>query len=199
MASIAAQYGFADGDVILNHGNNAELKKSRAAGHQLHPGDEVFIPEREPLTLATGQRHKIVLEFPKRMLRLKFLEGDGDPMKGPYKLTAGKLVREGSLDGSGQLEELLPASITQAEVQLGDVTHQILIGHLNPLEDTTDGGLTGLQARLSNLGFAPGAVDGDHGPKTRAALAAFQQAHDLDPTGELDGPTRAKLEEQHGC
>jgi Putative peptidoglycan binding domain len=42
------------------------------------------------------------------------------------------------------------------------------------------------QRRLSQLGFNPGAIDGVIGPKTRAALSAYQRAHNLQVTGGLD-------------
>jgi hypothetical protein len=199
--SIAAQYGFADGEAILADPNNAELKKTRADGHQLHPGDEVFIPERKPkvLSLATGARHKIVVKRPTRLLRLVFRDGEGQPMSGAYTLTAGAITRQGTLDGQGALQQQLPTSATQATLTIDGVEHEVLIGHLNPLDGAPDGGLTGAQARLSNLGFAPGQVDGDLGPKTRNAIVAFQEAHGLEATGELDGATSSKLKAEHGC
>ena len=49
------------------------------------------------------------------------------------------------------------------------------------------------QERLAAAGFDPGPVDGAMGPRTRAALRAFQEARGLDPTGEPDGPTLAEL------
>jgi peptidoglycan hydrolase-like protein with peptidoglycan-binding domain len=97
------------------------------------------------------------------------------------------------------LEQKLPADITQAEVTIGELTRTILIGHLNPLEDTDDEGLSGAQARLLNLGYYAGEVDGEMGPRTQAALRAFQEAHGLEVTGELDDETTSKLVEEHGC
>lgn len=200
LASLAAQYGFADGAIIRDHPDNAALKKLRPDWNLLHPGDVVSIPDRKPkdLTLATNKRHKIVVKRPKRLLRLKFLDGAGEPMSGPYKLVAGALVFEGTLDGDGALEQELPVDVVSAELELDGVKRVVQIGHLNPLRDADDGGLTGAQARLSNLGYAPGAVDGDLGPKTRTAILAFQEALGLEPTGELDAPTLDALEKEHG-
>ncbi|MEM9655792.1 MAG: L,D-transpeptidase family protein [Actinomycetota bacterium] len=50
-----------------------------------------------------------------------------------------------------------------------------------------------LQARLTNLGFAPGTPDGTYGRKTSDAVAAFQFLVDLEQTGEADDRTIAAL------
>jgi N-acetylmuramoyl-L-alanine amidase len=200
LASLAAMYGFADGATIRDHADNAALKALRPDWNLLYPGDVVTIPDRTPkvLSLATGARHSIVVKRPKRLIRVKFVDSEGEPMKGPYKLTAGDLVVEGELDGDGILQAELPVNVVSAELEIDGTVRSLLIGHLNPLRDADDGGLTGVQARLSNLGYAPGAVDGDLGPKTLLALQAFQQAHGLESTGELDDATLSALEEEHG-
>lgn len=41
--------------------------------------------------------------------------------------------------------------------------------------------------------FSPGEIDGQYGRNLRGALAAFQQIHDLTPTGKLDDPTQQAL------
>jgi N-acetylmuramoyl-L-alanine amidase len=199
--SIACQYGLEESSAIWDDPGNATLKDLRGDGSQLHPGDVVCIPPLKPkeYTLSTGQRHKLVVKRPKRLIRVRFLDSDGSPMSGDYVLKAGTLERKGSLDGEGVLEQKLPADITQAEVTIGELTRTILIGHLNPLEDTDDEGLSGAQARLLNLGYYTGKVDGEMGPRTQAALRAFQEAHKLEVTGELDDETTKKLVEEHGC
>lgn len=45
------------------------------------------------------------------------------------------------------------------------------------------------QQVLSELGLYTGAVDGLTGPKTEAAIRAFQSEMDLDVTGKLDTAT----------
>jgi len=199
--SIAAQYGFDDGNDIWNDSQNASLKQLRGDGSQLHPGDKVFIPEPKPkqFNLATGKRHKIVVPRPKRLTRLRLLDDYGEPMTGDYVFRAGNLERKGTLDGDGVLVQKIPADIVRAEVSVGEITRTVLIGHLNPLSDTDDDGTSGLQARLANLGYLTGEIDGQLGPMTQAALKEFQADHDLDVTGELDDDTIAKLRDEHGC
>ena len=50
------------------------------------------------------------------------------------------------------------------------------------------------QMRLVQLGFDPGTVDGIAGPRTSAAIKAFQKQSGLPETGTLDSATLAKLD-----
>jgi peptidoglycan hydrolase-like protein with peptidoglycan-binding domain len=51
-----------------------------------------------------------------------------------------------------------------------------------------------VQKTLTQKGHDPGPVDGLMGPQTRGAVKAFQKAHGLTATGELDASTLATLE-----
>ena len=46
-----------------------------------------------------------------------------------------------------------------------------------------------VQAALQQQGYYQGEVDGVLGPQTRAALADYQSAQGLEPTGAIDEPT----------
>src|SRR3954468_11274321 len=50
-----------------------------------------------------------------------------------------------------------------------------------------------LQRRLTRLGYAPGPVDGRFGPRTRAAVIAFQTRHHLTADGTVGPHTRRRL------
>ncbi|HEY6814921.1 MAG TPA: L,D-transpeptidase family protein [Croceibacterium sp.] len=50
-----------------------------------------------------------------------------------------------------------------------------------------------LQVVLDRQGFGPGVIDGRDGLSTVNALKGFQEANELEPSGELDVPTRAVL------
>jgi peptidoglycan hydrolase-like protein with peptidoglycan-binding domain len=54
-------------------------------------------------------------------------------------------------------------------------------------------GLEQVQKALRQKGHDPGPVDGFMGPRTIAAVKAFQKEHGLMPTGQLDASTLAKL------
>jgi localization factor PodJL len=50
-----------------------------------------------------------------------------------------------------------------------------------------------VQEALKAKGNDPGPIDGRMGPKTRAALKAFQESNGLKATGQLDNETAEKL------
>ena len=54
------------------------------------------------------------------------------------------------------------------------------------------------QRMLAERGFYTGAIDGIIGPATRTALAAFQRAENLDPTGGINSQTLAALGVERG-
>lgn len=56
-----------------------------------------------------------------------------------------------------------------------------------------DGQLFHAQVLLDAAGFSPGPIDGKNGSAFKQAVAGFQEAHGVEPTGNLDGPTREAL------
>jgi GH24 family phage-related lysozyme (muramidase) len=60
-------------------------------------------------------------------------------------------------------------------------------------EGSNDQHVKRLQALLAGKGFAPGGVDGQFGPKTRAAVEAFQRARGLEVDGIVGPNTWAAL------
>jgi hypothetical protein len=201
ISTIALANGFRDFRAVYDHADNAHLRKKRPDPNLIHPGDEVAIPEREEkaVSVATTATHKFVLHVPTRVLRLVLVADDGAPLRSiEYVLRVRGEERKGTTDGGGMLKETIPTSATHAELETEDRIWQLSIGHLNPVEDTPDLGVSGLQARLRNLGYVVGPVDGLFGTRTRAALQAFQGAHGLKINGRLDDATRAKLREVHG-
>jgi carboxyl-terminal processing protease len=63
-------------------------------------------------------------------------------------------------------------------------------------EDMNNEQVKNAQEILGGLGFAPGRTDGYFSSETSTAVKAFQQNHNLEPTGKIDAKTAAKLEEE---
>lgn len=195
-------YGFEDPSTIYQDAKNADLRRLRPNPNLLYPGDKVVIPAHDltSFTLATGQRHTVVVTVPKRKVRVRVLGADRKPLANlPFKLDIGERAYQGQSDGDGVVEKMIPAEIEAATLYIGDMTLPLLLGHLNPHEGTDDDGTSAVQARLKNLGYNPGRIDGCLGPRTRAAIKRFQADQDLDVTGEPDDATIAALLDEHGC
>jgi hypothetical protein len=122
----------------------------------------------------------------------------------PYTLTLAWLTLKGSTDRSGSLEQKIPIGIDTGELSLDkiDLRWDLKIGHLDPVHNESEDAaiVAGIQARLNNLGFYCGDVDGILGPNTTQALKAFQESvlSRSDPDGKADKQTRDALLQQHG-
>ena len=118
-------------------------------------------------------------------------------------LRVGGRVIESEIDSEGFAAFELPKLTTRQatleiylENNVEKPTHvvELKLAHLDPLET-----MEGVQARLSNLGFDCGKVDGRKGPVSTEAIEQFQAEHDLVVDGEAGEKTRAKLKELYGC
>jgi N-acetylmuramoyl-L-alanine amidase len=197
IASLAKRYRRLP-DQIWNAPENAELKRTRKQ-NLLLPGDRVFVPDvvRKQVDGASEKRHRFKLKTPTTSLKLKLLREAKPRANLDYVVEIGDKSFEGKTGADGALEVKIPADATRGTLRLldpaGEETYPLELGDLNPVED-----VTGVQARLNNLGFAAGATDGEVGPRTRGAIAAFQRANGMRLTGEIDDALRSKLVERHG-
>jgi len=115
----------------------------------------------------------------------------------PYQLWVDGAVTRGQTKSDGLIECKIAPNAQKAKLVLDPGTPkesvvQLNLGHLDPV-----GELSGVQARLNNLGFVSGPVDGVLGPQSGEALKAFQTSAGLEATGEVDERTRQKLLERH--
>jgi hypothetical protein len=203
LSSIARSYGFEDWTVLYNLPENAELKQLRPNPNALRPGDRVAIPERIPFQMegAIGSWHTIRVKREKPHLRVRLRGIDGQPLANrKYVFEFDDTKREGSTDGDGLLDELVPASLNSALVTV-EITDddppqvaqwKLQVGSLNPADD-----VTGAQSRLRNLSLYTGPIDGRRSDAFRLALRSFQTQNELEVNGLLDDATAKKLGELH--
>jgi hypothetical protein len=199
VSSIAYEHGHL-WQTILNHPANSEVKAARSNHNVLLPGDRLTIPpvRRKEESAETDKRHTFRLKGVPEMFRLRLLDQADQPRADlPYVLVIGERTFKGTTNSNGELQHPIPPDARQAHltVDSGDDVEEIelQLGNLNP-RDT----VTGVQSRLTNLGFDCGPVDGILGPKTRKAIMRFQRQVKIEPTGELDNATIQQLENRHG-
>jgi N-acetylmuramoyl-L-alanine amidase len=207
LASIAKDYGFSDWRTIYDHPENADLKKIRPNPDVLFPGDQLFIPDKTQKreSCPTEKKSRFQVNVPKALLKIVLKNSEGKAIKNqPYTLKIAWQTLTGSTDGTGSLQQKIPIGIDTGNLSLDKLglTWPLKIGHLDPVHD--EGGdeaiVSGLQARLNNLGYHCGNVDGILGPRTADALRAFQRdaLGRANPDGAPDKQTRDALRHQHG-
>jgi hypothetical protein len=202
LSLIAARYGFVDWRLVYNDGANAKLRQKRPNPHVLFPGDRIMIPDRDltPSSAATGKEHRFVLKTAKRTLKVRMLDENKLPLKGePYTANCDDVMYYGTTTGDGDLTLDLPIQATRVSLWIACQERELRLGELNPIDDALDDGVSGVQGRLWGLGFDPGALDGELGPRTRAAIVAFQRHFKLKITGEADADTIARLKKEYGA
>jgi hypothetical protein len=212
---IAARFGFADPRKIQEHPNNEELMDRRKDTDVLYPGDRLFIPRLDSReeSCPTDKRHTFVLKVPKKKLRFIIEDGEGEPIRNqPYELTidaaeeigpgfpsSEKQVFQAQTGPDGELEHEVSLNAESGTLKVGTAVWKLKIGHLNPPKDAPDHGTSGIQARLKNLGFDPGEIDGIPGPLTEAAIRAFQRENPPLAVDGICGPkTLQELIAQYG-
>jgi hypothetical protein len=202
LASIAQATGHF-WETIWNHPSNAELKSKRRP-EVLLPGDRVSIPERVPksVSCATGRRHVFRRRGVPVQIRFVIRDDSDRRFSGrKYELVVGSKTYQGDTGEQGEVVEWVEPAAREGRLTVWlaepgfpeTVVRTLRIGYVNPIES-----LSGIQARLNNLGFSCGAEDGELNPPTQAALRQFQEKSGLPATGEPDDPTRARLREEHG-
>lgn len=187
-------------DPIWNHGNNAELKKTREPG-SLVPGDTLFLPEVEPTTytLETGKHHRIVVRRPEAYLRLCLKDVHDEPLRDtPFELVVGEKTESGSTDGDGILEMKIPATADTLLLKIEGRTLRLRPGRLLPIGKDGEEHPAAIKARLHNLGYGPGPLSDKPSPRAEKSLRAFQREYELEETGKPDSATVNKLKEHYG-
>ncbi len=207
LGSIAKDYNLPSGMALYEHESNKAFRELRKNPNIIYPGDEINIPESKDfeIKIDTGRAHKIMAMRKKPdYFRLKIQDSEGQVWAGKrvcLKLARYEIDTEVGEDGLIEIELKSPIKESgKLDVYLDpespDPTHsfEVMVGYLDPIDT-----VSGLQARLNQLGFDAGVVDGISGQQTKTATKAFQSANELDVDGIAGPKTRAKLEEVYGC
>ncbi len=203
LIKLAHKLGFAP-EEVWDDPKNAELKEERGDGSILRPGDILHVPDRprKKLPFEKATTNSYVAKLPMLPVSLR-LGSEGELLaEEPYVIEGlGPEPIEGKSDGDGMIELEVPADLRELTVVLPERNErfQLKVGDLDPVDQPS-----GLRMRLTHLGYYNATLQGQDGyvgteeDRLAAGLRAFQVAAELEPTGELDDETRAKLLEAHG-
>jgi outer membrane protein OmpA-like peptidoglycan-associated protein len=160
----------------------------------LRPGDQIHLPTKKSrgtvrAPLLHGEQTCFRVRGRARVLRLSLRE-KGEVLAGAdYLLTVCGMKLAGTTDDEGRMRECIPSDAREADLEVNGVRRRLIFGGVDPLHT-----VTGVQARLSNLGFHLGAVDGITGPLTRRAIRRFQTFASIRVDGMVGATTREALE-----
>src|SRR5215208_137973 len=191
ISSLCAEYGFF-WSTIWNHADNADLKELRKDPNALLEGDVVVIPDKtkKEESCATEQKHKFKKKGTPAKIKIRLMLDDEPRANEPYRLAIDGTWYEGTLDGDGFLEQVIPPGAVQGILRVGSGErideYELALGTLDPID--TESGVSG---RLRGLGY-------HHEDDATPAISAFQKKEGLEESGELDDETRQKLKERFG-
>lgn len=199
---LAYTHGHRSVDGVWQHPANAELRAARPDPGVLAPADVVHVPDAPARVfegLSTRREHTLVVELPLPTLRLVLLRPGSIPYAA-HPCTAGfdDTQLRATADADGTLSiELGPFTSTVA-LAFDRQAIELAIAHLEPVESTR-----GWHARLENLGYQPGPLRGDADLRdpyaARSAIEEFQCDHGLVVDGDIGPKTRAALVLAHGA
>lgn len=195
ISSIAHENGFFP-DTIWEHPSNAVLKAERKNMNALLPGDTVFVPDKteKKQTVSTGKEHRFRMRGVPGKLRIRVWV-DGKPVAHTaYIIKIDGKQTAGITDGGGALTVSISPNAQAGRLLVmtnPESRYELDLGHLPPAKE-----ISGIKARLNNLGFNCGAGD-EMTEETKAAIAAFQGVHGLQATGNLDAATVEQLRQLH--
>lgn len=208
---IAWTYGFRDWTIVWDHAQNQAFREAHASPKVLCPGAELFIPENTDgrFDLPVEQVHRVELDPPKTSLNVRILIS-GRPVANreyTFSYAYGPTTRvfEGRhTDGDGWLREAnIPMVVTHVTALFTGsmLYYRFALRALDPVRVDGVPRIQGVQARLNNLGFFCGDVDGLLAGKTIEAVRQFQamKLERAEPSGELDDETLDTLVEEHGA
>jgi hypothetical protein len=209
IASIALSEGFLDWRRVYDHPANAELRRKRPKPNLLLAGDVIFIPDKIEKTEEGATEREHVFQVPSATMEIRLFlheQQEGQPLANvAYVLIANDTTYKGTTDGEGLVSQKVQIGTPQAILLVPSMKLEwkLQIGHMDPHYEETESEhiLTGVQARLANLGYYFGDIDGNLNGATTSAIKQFQR-HLLareDADGTLDDETSQALVDRHKC
>jgi hypothetical protein len=179
LPTIALKQSFYRWQTVWDFAGNSALKDLPRDPHILLPGDQVSIPSKlRRVAEVSGGIAEYVLQSTSEILRVRFTEADfggerqarfvAKPDQGPE--TSGALAGDGTM----QIDILPGVAKVNVDVFVDDNDqpqgrYELAVGHLDPVEE-----ISGVQARLGNLGYYSGPITGTLDDATRRAISAFR-------------------------
>jgi len=199
MLSIAEDFGLL-WETIWNHPENAQLKQLRKDPNILFPGDVVTVPEKD-LRVESAQTEKVnkfVVKTPQAQVRLRLLDFKRRPRANlAYTATVDGVLSSGRSDGDGYITLAVAPNAREVKLAVTERSrtdqYTLPLGAIDPIEE-----ISGVQQRLTNLGYACASENGTMGEQTKTAIRALQVEKGLKATGELDDATRQAVLQMHG-
>ncbi|MFN0105508.1 MAG: peptidoglycan-binding protein [Bryobacteraceae bacterium] len=189
-------------ETIWNHQRNRSLRDRRPNPNVLREGDVVFVPDlrRREEQCQTTRTHLFRIKGIPTRFNVRMLDADNQPIADArYTLRVDGSTFTGSTDPDGQISHIVPPNAGQAVLTVHstdpeeeDEVYEFALRHLNPVDDPK-----GLRARLKNLGFWRGEIEGEVDDGVREAISRFQTVAGLEPTGNTDRGTLDALVIMH--
>jgi N-acetylmuramoyl-L-alanine amidase len=200
VGSIAAEQGYAL-DTIWNDPGNRKLRDLRGSPFVLKPGDVIVIPDLRPRTesVATGATQRFIRHGLASLLQVVLRDTVGKPReKVAWELSVdGAQPITGTTGADGLVKTRIAPNAKKAVLTLRGARaperHELDFCFLDPVQE-----IAGVQARLANLGYYQGPIDGASNAELEAALLTYQREWGLEPTGKSNAATERKLVELHG-
>jgi hypothetical protein len=198
ISSIAFNHGFFI-DTIWNHEKNEELRQKRENPYILLEGDLVFIPEKVKKVeiVSIDKRNHFRLKKVPEILHIQLLDEDDKPITNEsYEIEIVGKVYKGTTDQYGVIIQYIMPNVSEVNVMIGKTGEKFrfLTGNLDPWDT-----ITGMQARLNNLGFACGPVDGDKGIITESIFYEYcDRNNNLDDSDIDKDKMINSIRKQHG-
>lgn len=201
LSLLATRHGF-NADDVWSAPENAELRERRASPEVLAPGDILYLPDEPPpgARLHPRAQNSYSARVPRVPVCVQLHTSDGALADARCVVHACTPPLDVRTDSEGTLRFEAPMNAHEVRIDVPDeeLTLRVLVGFLDPPNEDS-----GVLARLINLGFLSPverhAPEEQRAARVRQAVAAFQQRRGMEPTGELDEPTRDALRDEHGA